>query len=88
MDTHKAGYWSAWTAVEQGIYFLTAENLARPAIEFFSFSTGRVTEIVPMAKPFRPWTNPEGLSLSADGRWILFTQEDRADMDIMLENFR
>lgn len=89
LDTHKAGYWSAWTLVEQGIYFLTAETLARPAIEFFSFTTGRVTEVAALAKPFRPWTNPEGLSVSADGRWILYTQEDRADMDIMLvENFR
>jgi Tol biopolymer transport system component/serine/threonine protein kinase len=89
LDTHKAGYWSAWTVVEQGIYFLTAEKLARPAIEFFSFTTGRVTEVAALAKPFRPWTNPEGLSVSADGRWIVYTQEDRADMDIMLvENFR
>jgi len=89
LDTDKAGDWSAWTVVEQGIYFLTAEQLARPAIEFFGFATGKVTEVTALAKPFRPWTNPEGLSVSADGRWILYTQEDRADMDIMLvENFR
>jgi Tol biopolymer transport system component len=89
LDTHKAGYWNAWTVVEQGIYFLTAVKLARPAIEFFSFTTGRVNEVVLLAKSFRPWTNPEGLSVSRDGRWILYTQEDRADMDIMLvENFR
>jgi len=89
VDTHKAGYWSAWTLVEKGIYFMTAEQPARPAIEFFSFSTGKVTEVVALAKPFRPWTNPEGLSVSPDGRWILYTQEDRSDTDIMLvENFR
>lgn len=89
LDSHKAGYWSAWTVVEQGIYFLTAEKLARPTIEFFNFSTGRVTEVTPLPKPFRPWTNHEGLSVSADARWILYTQEDRTDMDIMLvENFR
>jgi Tol biopolymer transport system component len=89
LNTHKAGYWSAWTVVEQGIYFLTAEQLARPAIEFFSFTTGRATEVAALAKPFRPYPNPEGLSVSPDGRWILYTQEDRADMDIMLvENFR
>src|SRR5215216_7415070 len=72
LDTHKAGYWSAWTVVEQGIYFLTAEKLARPAIEFFSFTTGRVTGVTALAGPFGPWTNPEGLSVSADGRWILY----------------
>ena len=89
LDTHKAGYWSAWTVVEQGIYFVTAEQPARPAIEFLSFKTRRVTEVAAMTKPFKPWTNPEGLSVSPDGRWILYTQEDRADVDIMLvENFR
>jgi Tol biopolymer transport system component len=88
-DKHKAGYWSAWTVVEAGIYFLTAENLARPAIEFFSFTTGRVTEVAALAKPFRYWTNPVGLSVSPDGRSILCTQPDRQDTDIMLvENFR
>jgi hypothetical protein len=75
--------------VQQGIYFLTAEKVARPAIEFFSFSTGRVTEVAALTKPFKPWTNPDGLSVSPDGRWILYTQEDRTDSDIMLvENFR
>jgi eukaryotic-like serine/threonine-protein kinase len=89
LDTHKAGYWSAWTVVEQGIYFVTAEKLERPAIEFFSFTTGRVAEVAALTKPFRPWTNPQGLSVSADGRWILYTQADREEMDIMLvEDFR
>ncbi|HSB10445.1 MAG TPA: protein kinase [Blastocatellia bacterium] len=89
LATHKAGYWIAWTVVEQGIYFLTAEKPAHPAIEFFSFKTGSVTEVAALSKPFRPWTNPEGLSVSTDGRWVLYTQEDRADMDLMLvENFR
>ena len=89
LDTHKAGYWSAWTVVEQGIYFLTAEKMDRPAIEFFSFTTGRVIEVAALAKPFRVATNPEGLSVSPDGRWILYTQEDQRDVDLMLvENFR
>jgi Tol biopolymer transport system component len=89
LDKHKSGYWSAWTVVEQGIYFMTAEPLAHPAIEFFSFTTGKVREVAALTRAFRPWTNPEGLSISPDGRWILYTQEDRTDLDIMLvENFR
>jgi eukaryotic-like serine/threonine-protein kinase len=89
IDTHKAGYWSAWTVVEQGIYFLTAESLARPTIDFFSFTTNKVKEIASLTTPFKPWTNPVGLSRSADGRWLLFAQVDREEMDIMLvENFR
>jgi Tol biopolymer transport system component len=89
LDTHKAGYWSAWTVVDQGIYFLTAEKISRPAIEFFSFATGRVIEVAMLAKPFRLATYPEGLSVSPDGRWVLYTQEDQRDVDLMLvENFR
>jgi len=89
LDTHMAGYWSAWTVVEQGIYFLTAEKMGRPAVEFFSLTTGRVTEVAPLAKPFKLAANPEGLSVSPDGRWILYTQEDQRDTDLMrVENFR
>src|SRR4030095_14563004 len=89
LDKHKSGYWSAWTVVEQGIYFMTAEPLAHPAIEFFSFTTGKGREWAALTRAFIPWTNPEGLSISPDGRWILYTQEDRTDLDIMLvENFR
>jgi len=75
--------------VEQGIYFLTAEKMDRPAIEFFNFTTGRLIEVATLAKPFRLATNPEGLSVSPDGRWILYTQEDQRDTDLMrVENFR
>ena len=89
LDTHKAGYWSAWTVVDQGIYFLTAEKISRPAIEFFSFTTGRLIEVATLAKPFGLASNPEGLSVSPDGRWVLYTQEDQRDVDLMLvENFR
>ena len=84
LDHHQAGFWRAWTVTEQGIYFATAENPSRPLIEFFSFATGKVTQIATLEKPFSL-----GISVSPDGRWLIYTQLDQSGSDIMLmENFR
>lgn len=81
---HKAGLGRAWTVVEKGIYFATAENPAKPLLEFYSFATRQVTPVAPLARPFR-----SVLSASPDGRWLLYSQVDQASSDIMLlENFR
>jgi Tol biopolymer transport system component len=84
LDHHQAGRWRSWTVTEQGIYFATAENLSRPLIEFFSFTTGKVTQIAALEKPIYL-----GLNVSPDGRWLIYTQLDQSWSDIMLmENFR
>ncbi len=84
LDHHQAGFWRVWTVTEQGIYFATAENPSRPLIEFFSFATGKVTQIAALEKPFFL-----GLSVSPDGRWLIYSQLDQSGSDIMLmENFR
>jgi Tol biopolymer transport system component len=84
LDHHQAGFWRVWTVTEQGIYFATAENPSRPLIEFFSFATGQVTQIAALEKPFYL-----GLSVSPDGRWLIYSQLDQSGSDIMLmENFR
>jgi Tol biopolymer transport system component/DNA-binding winged helix-turn-helix (wHTH) protein len=81
---HKAGLGRAWTVVEKGIYFATAEDLAQPLIEFYSFATRKVTQVAALPKPFS-----YSLSVSPDGRWLLYTQRDQSGSDIMLmENFR
>lgn len=74
-----------WTITNEGIYF--AESSARPAINFFNFSTGKVSSVLSLEKGL-PLGGP-GLSVSPDGRWLLFSEIDRRDSDIMLlENFR
>jgi Tol biopolymer transport system component/DNA-binding winged helix-turn-helix (wHTH) protein len=81
---HKAGLSRAWTVVEKGIYFATAEDPANPSIEFYSFDTSKVTQVAALSKPFS-----YSLSVSPDGRWLLYTQVDQSGSDIMLmENFR
>jgi Tol biopolymer transport system component/DNA-binding winged helix-turn-helix (wHTH) protein len=72
----------AWVPDASGIYFI------EPAwrIVYHQFSTGRATTIVTLGKDAMV-VNP-GLTLSPDGRWLLFAQRDRSTSDIMLvENF-
>jgi Tol biopolymer transport system component len=87
LDHHGAGLWRSWAVTEQGIYFATAETPNRPIIEFFSFATRQVTPIATIDKPIS--SRVAGLSASRDGRWIVYTQIDHQNSDIMLmEGFR
>ncbi len=87
LDTHRAGYWRLWTVAEHGIYFATAVEPSSPAIEFYSFSTGKVTPVAALDKPLS--RSDPGLCISRDGRRLLFTQLDQSGCDIMLaDNFR
>jgi Tol biopolymer transport system component len=87
LNEHKAGTWRSWAVSDKGIYFATAEVPAHPLIEFYDFATGHVTLVCKLDKPI-PSGFP-GLSISPDGRWLLFTQRDQIGSDIMLmENFR
>jgi serine/threonine protein kinase/Tol biopolymer transport system component len=82
-----------WTVVPGGIYFVPA-NAAKLAtrrydfstraddaksVQYFDFATKHVRQIFEAAKAFN-----DGLSVSPDGRWILYTQEDEGSSDIML----
>jgi len=82
-----AGYWRYWAVLNDGIYFVSKEATSAPSIKFFSFATRQVT---PIATPEKePLSDPTGLSVSPDRRWILYVQADQSVNDIMLvENFR
>jgi Tol biopolymer transport system component/DNA-binding winged helix-turn-helix (wHTH) protein len=76
-----------WTITNEGLYFAGADASARPALNFFNFSTGQVASVMTFEKGL-PMGGP-GLAVSPDGRWLLFAQVDRRGSDIMLlENFR
>ena len=79
-----AGLWGYWGLTQDGIYLYNDRTYA---IEFFSFVTRKVTKVV---KPERePDSLNSGLSVSPDGRWILYAQYDVAASHIMLvDNFR
>ena len=72
-----------WALSNQGVYFASSES----AIEFFNFAAGKATPVATAEK--RLTRGVPGLTVSADGKWMLFTQIEQQGSDIMLmENFR
>ena len=75
----------AFSLVNDGIYFIPAPGAdGKSSIQFMSFVTGKVKTVAPISRP-----PAEGLTVSPDGRSLLFSQIDEAGSDLMLvENFR
>ena len=74
-----------FAVVKEGIYFIPRpDSASRCSIQFFDAATTRTRLIATIEKPVR-WR----LSVSPDGRWILYSQVDEVGSDLMLvENFR
>jgi Tol biopolymer transport system component/predicted Ser/Thr protein kinase len=79
------GLWANFAVVAQGVYFIGgSESAAGSSIQFFNFATEKIRPIAAIEKPVS-----YGLSISPDGRWILYSQWDQVGNDLMLvENFR
>jgi Tol biopolymer transport system component/DNA-binding winged helix-turn-helix (wHTH) protein len=87
LEQHRAGMWRYWAVTEQGIYFATAEIASHPSIEFFSFTTGKITQVAKLDAPLSK-TDP-GLAVTPDGQWLLVVQMDQSGSDIvMAHDFR
>ena len=82
LDRPKPREWGYWAVADRGIYFINSESKPLATIEFFSFATTRVTRIATIEK--EPINTASNLAISPDGRWILYTQLDQSDSDIML----
>ena len=81
--------WSRFALAEEGIYFIPGESpslktRADYVIKFFSFSNEKIHTVAQLEKhPFI------GLTVSPDGRWLLYSQTDHSGTDLMLvEAFR
>jgi Tol biopolymer transport system component/DNA-binding winged helix-turn-helix (wHTH) protein len=66
-----------WTIAPAGIYFVSAD--ARRSLQYFDFGTKRVRRIFDIDRDFA-----DGLSVSPDGRWVLYSQVDVENRDIMI----
>jgi Tol biopolymer transport system component/DNA-binding winged helix-turn-helix (wHTH) protein len=87
VEQHRAGMWRYWAVTEQGIYFATAEIASHPSIEFFSFTTGKISQVAKLDAPLSK-TDP-GLAVAPDGQWLLVVQMDQSGSDIvMAHDFR
>ena len=77
--------WDGFVVVDAGIYFIPtpAAGAASSSINFLSFATGKIRSVATTDRP------ADGLTVSPDGRWILYTQLDQDVSELMLvENFR
>jgi hypothetical protein len=75
-----------WTVVREGIYFVPAG--APRSMQYFDFSTRQVRPVFEVQKDFVGGTTTGGLSVSPDGRWIMYSQIGDVNSDIMLVNGR
>ena len=75
----------AFALVSEGIYFIAGPDPAGGySIQFFNFATKKIRSFATIERPVG-----EYLSVSPDGRWILYSQIDQFGSDLMLvENFR
>ncbi|MGE0883577.1 MAG: protein kinase [Blastocatellales bacterium] len=75
---------SMWAVSKQGIYYIDTQAKPRPTIEYFSFATSQTRRIAMLNSSVFT-----GISVSPDGRSLLWAQLDRSESNIMLiENFR
>lgn len=75
-----------FAVVDAGIYFIPARHIGSVGsfIQFYSFATGKIRLIATTLNRAE-----NGLTISPDGQWILFTQIDHSATELMLvENFR
>jgi hypothetical protein len=77
----------AFSVVNEGIYFYSGGGiygLGNFSIQFLSFATGKAKTVAQMtAHEF------DGLSVSPDGKFLLFSRIDEWGSDLMMvENFR
>jgi len=78
------GGWPNWSLSSDGIYFLSFDKFPRMTIKFYEFATGKSTLIWKLERE-PGW----GLSTSADGKSIVYVQNEFAESNLMLvSNFR
>jgi Tol biopolymer transport system component len=75
-----------FSLVNDGIYFIPGPGAdGKYSIQFLSFATGKVKTVVPISGQLAIGT---GLSLSPDGRSLLFSEFDEQGDLMLVENFR
>jgi len=74
--------WNAWTTVHGGIYFVPVGS--PDSLRYYDFTSRELRDVLRLQKDFS-----DGLSISPDGRFLLYSQLDDLNSDIMVvENYR
>src|SRR5215831_3344007 len=74
----RLGYSESWTVTSRGVYY-TDSSANPPTINFYDFARQTAKPLFPLPRP----TPNDGLAVSPDGRWLLYTQTDDEQSDIM-----
>ncbi len=79
----RPGDWGNWVPANDGIYYIRRKNNGGAEIDFFDFArqTDRTVYVMPKAPIFAD----NGLSLSPDGKVLLFVEVDRDDSSIFVQ---
>jgi len=90
VDSYTLVYSGSWDITKEGIYFIgdlgSAAGGTDMILQFFDFATQKTRQLANLGKI----SVVEGtLTVSPDGRQLLYTQDDRPSVDITLvENFK
>jgi Tol biopolymer transport system component len=76
--------WQDWGLFEKGICFLRRVPPARTALDCYDFATGSIRTVAELEHPPH-WG---GMSVSPDGRWILYVKTESQSDLMLVENFR
>ncbi|MFZ1919482.1 MAG: winged helix-turn-helix domain-containing protein [Terriglobales bacterium] len=83
-------YWGYFAVGPDGLYFIGdtgTPTRQKPGFRFYDYATKKITNICDMEK--KPYEGAPGLSVSPDGRFLLYVQLDDDRNNLMLaENFR
>ena len=78
------GGWPDWAISQDGIYFLKFGKFPEAELAFFDFAASKTYVVWPVERKLG-W----GLSLSADGKSLVYVQNQFAESNLMLvRNFR
>jgi len=78
-----------WALTGHGICFFDLSGSTGITLKFYNFATGKVTLLRELSKDTRIDMSSTALTVSPDGRWILYTQYDQSGSNLMLvENYR
>ena len=85
-QVNNQGFQNAWTLAGNGIYFIARADRSPYKIKFYDFSTERISEIAETDK-FNA-SEFAGMTVSPDGKSIVFAQFDQNASSIMLAEIK
>jgi Tol biopolymer transport system component len=72
-----------WGLFDQGICYINFAADPAPTLELYEFASGQISTITVLGKDIEP----NGMSLSPDGRWVLFVKREEQSDLMLVESF-